>query len=136
VATTSNGDPPPESAFESCAFGASVAAAPFVGEDESVGSATTADVVKVPVAFGSSVKAAVDELDGVADCAVLDSSSPSSASAVELAAVDVAEAAEELSFVVAVTAACVLVFCASVVVELCFSLELALVTTVTPGHRL
>jgi hypothetical protein len=133
VATTSNGDPPPESAFESCAFGASVGVA---GEDESVGGATTADVVNVPVAFGSSVKAAVDELDGVADCAVLDSSSPSSASAVELAAVDVAEAAEELSFVVAVTAACVLVFCASVVVELCFSLELALVTTVTPGHRL
>jgi hypothetical protein len=133
VATTSNGDPPPESAFESCAFGACVGAA---GEDESVGGATTADVVNVPVAFGSSVKAAVDELDGVGDCAVLDSSSPSSASAVELAAVDVADAAEELSFVVAVTAACVLVFCASVVVELCFSLKLALVTTVTPGHRL
>jgi hypothetical protein len=133
VATTSNGDPPPESAFESCA----VAAALFVDEVAvPVGGATTAVVVNVPVAFGSSVKPPVDELELDADaCAVLDSS-PSSASVVELAAVDVASAAVEVSFVVAVTTAGALVFCTSVFVEVCFSLELELVTTVTPGHRL
>jgi hypothetical protein len=87
VAWTSNGDPPPESAFESCAFGAGVAAAPFVDEDAvSVGGATTVVVVSVPVAFGLSVKPPVDELELVS-CAVLDSS-PSSVSVVELAAAE------------------------------------------------
>ena len=133
VAWISNGDPPPESVFESCAFGADVAAAPFVDEDAVlVGGATTVVVVSVPVAFGSSVKAPVDELELVS-CAVLDSS-PSPVSVEELTAVvDVTSAVVELSFFV-VAAAVLLVFTTSVVSLA--TLELLLVTSAVLGHRI
>ena len=96
TATTSNGEPPPESAFDNCALGAWVACA------VSVGGATEA--VSVPVAFGSSTKPPVDELELVGCTELVGFSSPSSVSVDELDNVDVASIAEFVKLVLVKTA--------------------------------
>ncbi len=97
TATTSNGEPPPESAFDSWALGARVGSAACA---VSVGRA--AEVVNVPVAFGSRTKPPVDELEAVGCTELVASSSPSPspASVVELDEVDVASIAEFVKLVV------------------------------------
>jgi hypothetical protein len=67
VTCTSNGDPPPESAFESCAFGAR-----FGGAVEAAGGGATFvdDPTATDVGFGSTTMPCNDELD---DCAASDS---------------------------------------------------------------
>jgi hypothetical protein len=94
TATTSNGEPPPESLFDSWALGARVGSAACV---VSVGGAT--ELVNVPVAFGSSVKPPVDELELVGCAELVGSPSPSSESVVELDEVDVASIAEFVKLV-------------------------------------
>jgi hypothetical protein len=69
VACTSNGDPPPESAFESCAFGGSVGRAALV--DEAGGCTAPVDEpAAIDVGFGSTTIPRDDELDAWAarDC--------------------------------------------------------------------
>ena len=130
TATTSNGEPPPESVFYSWAFGACVGSAACA---VSVGGAT--EVVNVPVAFGSSVKPPVDELVVVGCAELVGSSSPSSESAVELDGVDVASIAEFVKLV-DVKTAWVLFACSDVFVLVFSAVSLEVVTIVTPGHRL
>jgi hypothetical protein len=65
VACTSNGDPPPESALESCAFGASVGRAAVL--DEAGGfTAPVDDPTAIDVGFGSTTIPSDDELDASA----------------------------------------------------------------------
>ena len=130
TATTSNGEPPPESVFDSWALGACVGSAACA---VSVGGAT--EVVNVPVAFGSSVKPSVDELEAVGCAELVGSSSPSSESAVELDEVDVASIAEFVKLV-DVKTAWVLVACSDVFVLVFCAVSVEVVTIVTPGHRL
>jgi hypothetical protein len=68
VACTSNGDPPPESAFESCAFGGRVGRAALV---DGAGGCTAPvdDAAVIDVGFGSTTIPSDDELDACAwDC--------------------------------------------------------------------
>lgn len=127
TATTSNGEPPPESAFDSCALGACVACAVSVGG--------MTEAVNVPVAFGSRTKPPVDELELVVCAELVGSSSPSSASVFELDEVDVAWMAEFVKLVVVKTA-WVLVACSDVFVSVFPALSLEIVVIVTPGQRL
>ena len=129
MATTSKGDPPPESLFDSWALGALVG---FVSDDDEPDCAVDVGGAATPlVVLGSSVNPAL-EVDAGAE--LVDPSSPSpSPSSVELDAVDVALIAELVRVVR--SDACVLVAPVELFVLVCPPFELAVVT-VTPGQRL
>lgn len=125
VACTSNGDPPPEFAFESCAFGACDGAAAV----EEAGGFTPVGDTAIEVRFGSTISPCDDEVDA---CAALVEVFNVVVVVIVVAEDDCGGGAAEVVVVLDDVAACVLV-CAVVLVLDVEVVELD-VTTLTPGH--